>query len=73
MKYFGILGKTPNLSLAEMELLAPTDVSHEDGIVFFQTQQEAQIAQLGGLIKRGVICNEKELGIQIKEAKINIV
>ena len=73
MTYFAVLGKTPELSLAELQLVQPTDIQTEWSLVFFQTQHPERIWQLWGIIKRGEVVDEPQLKTSLQAKKLPIV
>lgn len=55
--YFAILGKHPELSVAELALVAPTDLRRQGQIVYFASKLDkkdlqATLVTLGGIVKR---------------------
>lgn len=56
--YFAIVGKTPKLSLVELQLVAPTSLTKRGSLVFFESaveEVETILSQLAGIIKWGVV------------------
>ncbi len=53
--YVGVVGKNPKLSLEELMLVNPTDVKVKHRWVFFNTQNEELLYQLGGFVKIGKV------------------
>ena len=41
-------------------------------MVFFETEQESRISQLGGVIKRGVICDGEQLRVHLQDKEVKI-
>ena len=69
--YFAILGKNPDISKAELELIQPTNISSpKKGIITFDTKKPELISTLGGIIKAGSIVKEKDLPEVLKDVKI---
>ena len=69
--YFAILGKNPDISRAELELVQPTNISSpKKGVLVFDTTQAEKLSTLGGIIKAGLVIKEKELPEILKEVKI---
>ncbi|MCX6823481.1 MAG: DNA methyltransferase [candidate division SR1 bacterium] len=69
--YFAILGKNPDISKAELELIQPTNISSpKKGIITFDTNKPELISTLGGIIKAGSIVKEKDLPEVLKDVKI---
>ena len=60
--YFAILGKNPDISKAELQLIQPTNISSpKKGVITFDTDQPELISTLGGLIKAWPVVREKDL------------
>lgn len=69
--YFAILGKNPEISKAELELIQPTNISSpKKGIVTFDTKKPELISTLGGIIKAGSVVKERDLPEVLKDVKI---
>lgn len=70
--YFALLGKTPQLSLAELELLHPTIHTQAWAFVFFDLLPERveMLAQLAGIIKRGKVIKEEQLAELLKDCSL---
>lgn len=51
--YGALLGKNKHISLKELELVHPTDLSVHHNIAVFNTETPNKIATLSGIIKRG--------------------
>ncbi len=68
--YFWVLGKTPELSLVELERVNPVDLTIKWGIAFFETENPDLLQSLWGLIKWWIIVNHDELDPYVKECKI---
>ncbi len=69
--YFAILGKHPQISLAELQKLQPTFFpSTKKGIVVFETKNSDQLSILGWCIKSGIVVAEKELQTILQNVKI---
>lgn len=69
--YFAILGKHPQISLAELQKVQPTFFpSTKKWIVLFDTEYPEQLATLGWCIKSGIVVLEKELQTLLQDVKI---
>jgi len=68
--YVWVLGKTPDLSLAELQIIQATNITHKWGLVFFDTNTPEHIKLLGGLIKRWKVINFEQLSEAVQETKI---
>jgi hypothetical protein len=69
--YFAILGKNPEISKAELNLIQPKNISSpKKGIVIFDTDFSEKISTLGGIIKAGSVVKEKDLPEVLKDVKI---
>ncbi len=83
--YFAILWKNKELSLKELDYAQPTKLqsSNNQQIVLFESCDEAKLAQLAGIIKRGKLivedlsdffasCEKRILGVADKNQGINL-
>lgn len=69
--YFAILGKNQDISLEELELIKPQDISWiNQYMITFHTQHEALFPTLWGITKRGKVVTEEELPKYLEEKKI---
>lgn len=69
--YFAVLGKNIDISLAELNLVQPGNMSYpKKGIVIFDTEYPELLPQLWGIIKAGKVVKEKELQTLLAEVKI---
>ena len=69
--YFAILGKNPEISKVELELIQPKNISSpKKGILVFDTDFAEKISMLGGIIKAGSVVKEKDLPEVLKDVKI---
>ncbi len=70
--YFALFGKTPELSLAELEVLHPTIHAHKGAFVFFEAKDinPEALSSLAGIIKRGRVVSENELGSILQGAPL---
>lgn len=69
--YFAILGKNPEISKAELQLIQPKNISSpKKGILVFDTDFTEKISTLGGIIKAGSVVKEKDLPEVLKDVKI---
>lgn len=68
--YFAILWKNPSLSLEELELLKPTDLTKHGAIVTFSTDRPEYLPQLGGIVKFGEIISPEELSDELKDTRL---
>jgi len=60
--YFAILGKNPEISKAELQLIQPKNISSpKKGILIFDTNFPEKISTLGGIIKAGSVVKERDL------------
>jgi len=61
--YFALIGKTPDLSLAELEVLYPVIKDRVGSFVLFEASEKSvgALVNLAGIIKRGKVVSEKEL------------
>ena len=69
--YFAILGKNPEISMIELQLVQAKEISYpKKGIVIFDTKYSELLPQLWGIIKIGTVVKEKDLQELLKEVKI---
>ena len=69
--HFAVLGKNPEISLRELELVHPSDLNFpKKGIVTFSCTQPEYLSQLGGCIKSGRVVAERDLPEILKDVKI---
>ena len=69
--YFAVLGKNPNISMRELELVQAKEISYpKKGIVIFDTKYPELMPQLWGVIKIGTVVKEKDLQEILKDVKI---
>ncbi len=69
--YFAILGKNPEISKVELQLIQPKNISSpKKGILVFDTDFAEKISTLGGIIKAGSVVKEKDLPEVLKDVKI---
>ncbi len=68
--YFWILWKTPELSLLELYMLEPSELTTSWGIAFFETNKPEKIWQLWWLIKWWVVSDWEQLWWHLEWAKI---
>lgn len=69
--YFAVMGKNPQISIAELALVQPKEVWYpKKGIVAFDTEYPELLRQLGGIIKSGRVVKEKDLKELLKETRI---
>lgn len=69
--YFAILGKHPQISLAELQKIKPTFYpSSKKGIVIFETEIPEWLKLLWWSIKTGKVVAEKDLQTLLQEVKI---
>lgn len=69
--YFAVLGKNEDISLAELQLVQPGNMSYpKKGIVIFDTEFPELLWQLWGIIKAGKVVKEKELQTLLADVKI---
>ncbi len=69
--YFAVLGKNEKISLAELNVVQPGNISYpKKGIVIFDTPYPELVKQLGGIIKSGKVVKEKELQTLLADTKI---
>jgi len=69
--YFAVLGKHPEISKAELELVQPQNISYpKKWIIIFDTEHPELLQQLGGIIKAGRVVKEKELPTLLADTKI---
>ncbi len=61
--YFALIGKTPDLSLAELEVLHPVIKERLGAFIIFEASEKVvgALANLAGIIKRGKVVSESEL------------
>jgi len=69
--YFAVLGKNPEISMKELELVQAKEISYpKKGIVIFDTKYAQLLPQLWGVIKIGTVVKEKELQELLTDVKI---
>lgn len=69
--YFTVLGKNREISLAELDLVQPSNISYpKKGIIMFDTKYPELLPQLWGSIKVGKVVKEKELPTLLADIKI---
>ena len=69
--YFAVLGKNIDISLAELNLIQPGNMSYpKKGIVIFDTEYPELLPQLWWIIKAGKVVKEKELQTLLADVKI---
>ncbi|MCX6824020.1 MAG: DNA methyltransferase [candidate division SR1 bacterium] len=69
--YFAVLGKNPEISMLELELVKAKEISYpKKGIVIFDTKYPELLPQLGGTIKIGTVVKEKDLQELLTDVKI---
>jgi hypothetical protein len=60
--YFAIIGKNQQISLAELELIEPTNLTEITGVLItFDTNKPELLNTLGGIIKRGEVINRDDI------------
>lgn len=60
--YFAILGKNPEISKAELQLIQPTNISYpKKWVIVFDTNFSEKLSTLGGIIKAGIVVKERDL------------
>ena len=69
--YFAVLGKNPEISIAELKLVQAKEISYpKKGIIIFDTKYKELLPQLGGIIKAGIVVKEKDLQELLTDVKI---
>lgn len=69
--YFAVIGKNPEISKAELQLLHPQNISYpKKWIVMFETETPEFISQLWWIIKAGTVVKEKDLQTLLQDTKI---
>ena len=69
--YFAILGKNPEISKAELQLLQPTNITYpKKGVISFETEYPELLATLWGTIKSGKVVREKDLPTILQDVSI---
>lgn len=69
--YFAVLGKNPEISLAELELVQIKEISYpKKGIIIFDTKYSELLPQLWWCIKIGTVVKEKDLQELLADVKI---
>lgn len=69
--YFAVLGKNPEISIAELELVQAKEISYpKKGIMIFDTKYSELLPQLWGCIKIGTVVKEKDLQELLTDVKI---
>lgn len=69
--YFAVLGKNPEISLAELELVQIKEISYpKKGIIIFDTKYGELLPQLWWCIKIGTVVKEKDLQEILADVKI---
>ena len=69
--YFAVLGKNPEISMTELQLVQAKEISYpKKGIVIFDTKYKELLPQLGWIIKAGVVVKEKDLQELLADVKI---
>jgi hypothetical protein len=60
--YFAIIGKNQQISLAELALIEPTNLTEITGVLItFDTNKPELLDTLGGIIKRGEVINRDDI------------
>jgi len=69
--YFAILWKTPEISMAEFELVQAKEISYpKNGIIIFDTKYKELLPTLWWIIKTGIVVKEKQLQELLTDTKI---
>lgn len=69
--YFAVLGKNPEISIKELELVQAKEISYpKKGIVIFDTKYIKLLPQLWWIIKAGTVVKEKDLQELLADVKI---
>lgn len=69
--YFAILWKTPEISMAELELVQAKEISYpKNGIIIFDTKYKELLPTLWWIIKTGIVVKEKQLQELLTDIKI---
>ncbi len=68
--YFWIVWKTPELSMEELTLVQPTNISKKNWIVFFDTKLHELLPKLWWLIKWWKVGSKHDLEIALQDVKI---
>lgn len=69
--YFAILWKTPEISMAELELVQAKEISYpKNGIIIFDTKYKELLPTLWWVIKTGIVVKEKQLQELLTDVKI---
>lgn len=69
--YFAILGKNPEISMAELELIQIKEISYpKKGIIIFDTKYKELLPSLWWVIKTGIVVKEKDLQEKLADVKI---
>lgn len=69
--YFAVLGKNPDISLAELQLAQIKEISYpKKGIITFDTKYSEVLPQLWWCIKIGTVVKEKDLQELLADVKI---
>lgn len=69
--YFAILWKTPEISMAELELVQAKEITYpKNGIIIFDTKYKELLPTLWWVIKTGIVVKEKQLQELLTDVKI---